>query len=152
MRNSLFEANFKSILGLFYASLWLKQSLLGLWRASEAFLASLDLLRPIYGLCKGLFVKKKYKQVILHTQILKAALIKKNNREPWHLPKVTQLDDLLPLYCYLCIDHIYIPTSREHRNIVQLCTRQLWALFGHLGLLCHLGLFQSSFGLLCLLG
>ena len=52
-KNSLFEADFKSILGLFYASLWLKQSLLGLWRASEAFLASLDLLRPIYGLCKA---------------------------------------------------------------------------------------------------
>ena len=36
-KNSLFEPDFKSILGLFYASVFLIQSLLGLYRASEAF-------------------------------------------------------------------------------------------------------------------
>ena len=37
---------------------------------------------------------------------------------------VTQLYDLSPLYWDLCISHLF-PTFREHRNIVQLCTRVL---------------------------
>ena len=42
---------------------------------------------------------------------------------------VTQIDDLSPVYWDLCIDHLHIfPTSREHRNIVQLCTRKVAAL------------------------
>ena len=37
---------------------------------------------------------------------------------------VTQLEDLSPVYWDLGIGHLF-PTSREHRNIVQLCTNWL---------------------------
>ena len=50
IKNSLFEADFKSILGLFYASVYLIQSLLGLFRASLAFQC---LFRPFKGMSGG---------------------------------------------------------------------------------------------------